>query len=97
MYTTKNENILEYPKYRDINDFKESLLDGREIVLQWDNIEYSIEYDDDANSDFSICKANKPETENHFESIDELLEFKLKNGEVLKNVVLQAEIMWRNI
>lgn len=94
---TKNENILEYSKYKDINDFKESLLDGREIVLQWDNIEYSIEYEDDTNSDFSICEANKPETENHFESIDELLEFKLKNGEVLKNVVLQAEIMWRNI
>lgn len=94
---TKNENILEYSKYKDINDFKESLLDGREIVLQWDNIEYSIEYEDDTNSDFSICEANKPETENHFESIDELLEFKLKNGEVLKNVVLQAKIMWRNI
>ncbi|MGN0457455.1 MAG: hypothetical protein ACI4IL_00605 [Eubacterium sp.] len=94
---TKNENILEYPIYKDINDFKESLLDGREIVLKWDNIEYSIEYEDDTNSDFSICEAYKTETENHFESIDELLEFKLKTGEILKNVVLQAEIMWRNI
>lgn len=86
MYT-KNENILGYPKYRDINDFKESLLDGREIVLKCDNIEYSIEYEDDTNSDFSICEANKPETENHFESIDKLLAYaEIKVGRIYESI-----------
>lgn len=31
MYT-KNNHILEYPNYKDINDFRESLIHGRELL-----------------------------------------------------------------
>ena len=43
MYT-KNNHILEYPNYKDINDFRESLIYGREIIINWNDIEYVIEY-----------------------------------------------------
>lgn len=93
----KNDHILEYPKYRDINDFKESLIHGREIQIKWDGIEYSIEYEDDSMNDFSICEANRPETEVHFKSVDELLNSKLNSNIFLKDIITKAEITWRNI
>ena len=96
MYT-KNDHILEYPKYKNINDFKESLIYGREIVIKWDGIEYSIEYENDSMNDFSICEADKPETEIHFKSINELLNSKLNSSTCLKDVITEAEITWRNI
>lgn len=94
MYT-KNEHILEYPNYKNMEEFKESLVIGKEIGIRWKNIDYTIEYEQ--NKTFSICEAYKPETESCFKSTDELLEFKLKTGEALKDIILQAEIMWRNI
>lgn len=94
MYT-KNEHILEYPKYNNITEFKESLINGREIEFRWKEIDFTIEYEQDET--FSICEAYKPETEKSFKSIDELLKLKLNTGEALKDIVLQAEIMWRNI
>ena len=96
MYT-KNDHILEYPKYKSINDFKESLIYGREIVIKWNEIEYSIEYENDSMNDFSICEANKPKTEVHFKSINELLNSKLNSSTCLKDVITEAEITWRNI
>ena len=93
----KNDHILEYPKYRDVNDFKESLIHGREIQIKWDGIEYSIEYEDDSMNDFSICEANRPETEVHFKSVDELLNSKLNSNIFLKDIITKAEITWRNI
>ena len=93
----KNDHILEYPKYRDVNDFKESLIHGREIQIKWDGIEYSIEYEDDSMNDFSICEANRPETEAHFKSVDELLNSKLNSNIFLKDIITKAEITWRNI
>ncbi len=94
---TKNDQILEYPQYKDVNDFKESLIHGREIVIKWGGIEYLIEYENDSMSDFSICEASKPETEVHFRSVEELLNSKLNSDTCLKDIITKAEITWRNI
>jgi len=48
-------------------------------------------------SDFSICEANRPETEVHFKSVDELLNSKLNSDIYLKDIITKAEINWRNI
>ena len=55
MYT-KNDHILEYPQYKDVNEFKESLIHGREIVIKWNNVEYSIEYENNTMSDFLYAR-----------------------------------------
>lgn len=96
MYT-KNDHILEYPQYKDVNEFKESLIHGREIVIKWNNVEYSIECENNTMRDFSICEANRPETEVHFKSVDELLNSKLNSDIYLKDIITKAEINWRNI
>lgn len=95
MYT-KNEHILEYPNYDDIDDFKESLINGREIEIRWQGIDYTIEYEGDCLNDFSISEAYKPQTEKHFNTIDELLNFKVLDKS-LRDIITKAEIMWRNI
>ncbi len=95
MYT-KNEHILEYPNYNDIDDFKESLIYGREIEIRWKDTDFTIEYEGDSLNKFSICEAYKPETENTFKTVDELLDFKIFN-ESLRNIITKVEIMWRNI
>ena len=96
MYT-KNEHILEYPKYTDINDFRESLIHGREIIIKWNDIEYVIEYENDSMNDFSVCEANKPETECHFETVGELLNYRLDSNDCIRDIITQAEVVWRNI
>ena len=96
MYT-KNDHILEYPQYKDVNEFKESLIHGREIVIKWNNVEYSIECENNTISDFSICEENRTETEVHFKSVDELLNSKLNSDIYLKDIITKAEINWRNI
>ena len=96
MYT-KSNHILKYPKYTDTNNFKESLINGREIVMKWNEIEYSIEYENNSMNDFSICIADRPETEVHFKSIDELLNSKIDSDTCLKDIITEAEITWKNI
>ncbi|MCM1285145.1 MAG: hypothetical protein NC213_08150 [Acetobacter sp.] len=93
MYT-KNEHILEYPNYTSIQDFKDSLIYGKEIVILWKGIYFTIEYDEKT---FSISEAYKPETERCFKTIDELLKFKLNSGDLLMDIITQAEVEWRNI
>lgn len=94
---TKNEHILTYPKYESINEFTESLIDGREIEIEWNGVHYTIEYEGEAQNNFSICEAYKPETEKHFNSVEKLLDYKIKSGECLKDIILKAEIKWRNL
>lgn len=96
MYT-KNNHILEYPNYKDINDFRESLIHGREIIINWNDIEYVIEYENDSMNDFSVCVANKPETERHFETVGELLNYRIDSNDCIRDIITQAEVVWRNI
>ncbi len=86
-----------YDKFESIDDFKFSLIHGREIVIVWDGIEYTILKESDNNDKFTICQANKPETENVFDTVENLLEFALKTGEKLKDIITQAEVNWRNL
>lgn len=92
-----NKNTLKYPNFSNIEQFKESLLYGREIEILWNKTNYTIEYENNSLSDFSICEACAPETEKHFGSINELLNFSLKTGEKLKDIILKCEVQWRNL
>ena len=86
-----------YDSFESMDDFKFSLTAGREIVIKWGETEYTILNEGDNDDDFTICEADKPETEKVFKTVDELLDFTLKTGEVLKSIITQAEVNWRNI
>lgn len=75
----------------------ETLIYGREIVIKWKDTEYSIERNDNLYNAYSVCEANKPETEIYFNSFCELLDFKLKSNDRLKEIITKAEVVWRNI
>ena len=86
-----------YDSFESMDDFKFSLTAGREIVIKWGETEYTILNEGDNDDEFTICEADKPETEKVFKTVDELLDFTLKTGEVLKSIITQAEVNWRNI
>lgn len=96
MKTTKTY-IDGYDKFENIDDFKFSLIHGREIIIEWADIEYTILNEGENNDRFSVCEANKPETEIIFNSVDELLECTLKAGKKLKDIITQAQVNWRNL
>lgn len=94
MYT-KNEYILQYPNYTDTDDFKESLIHGREVEIEWKNVCYVMEHEPDGT--FSFCEGNKPQTERIFKTVDEML-LNVKIGDdLLSDIITKAEVMWRNI
>ena len=86
-----------YDPFESTDDFKFSLIAGREIVIKWGETEYTILNEGDNDDEFTICEADKPETEKVFKTVDELLDFTLKTGEVLKSIITQAEVNWRNL
>ena len=93
----KNNNIIGCTPFDSIEDFKFSLINGREIQFRWENIEYGVFHDyDEGEKAFFICEANKDNEGTYFETIDELLEFKIQ-GQVLKEIITQVEVCWRNI
>lgn len=99
----KVNNMCNSPKYiseysfDSTEDFKNSLINGREIQFRWENIEYGVFHDyDEGEKAFFICEANKDNEGTYFETIDELLEFKIQ-GQVLKEIITQVEVCWRNI
>ncbi|MBQ9552564.1 MAG: DUF4417 domain-containing protein [Clostridia bacterium] len=92
---TSENNIIGSDKFESVDEFKYSLLWGREIIIEWAGIEYTILKEGDNDDAFTICEAYKPETEKVFKKVDELLDFTLETGEVLKDIVTRAEVIWR--
>lgn len=65
------KGYIEFSKYDSIEDFRNSLLYGKEIVFSYNNKEYGVFCE--GKSLFTFNEANKPETEIEFSNIDELL------------------------
>ncbi|MDD6567672.1 MAG: hypothetical protein PUF01_02380 [Eubacteriales bacterium] len=39
----------------------------------------------------------EPETECHFETVGELLNYRLDSNDCIRDIITQAEVVWRNI
>lgn len=90
----ENKNIIDFSPFESVEDFKFSLIHGREIEIYWNDIHYSIFHEKD--NLYTFLEADKLETEVGFNSIDELLEFAIQ-GQPLKDIVTEVEILHRNI
>ena len=101
--TERNEDMNNKPKYiseysfDSIDDFKNSLIYGREIQFKWGSTEYGIFHDyDEGEKAFFICEANKDSEGTYFETVETLLEFAIQD-KALKEIVTQVDVCWRNI
>ena len=92
----KPEYINEY-SFESLDDFKHSLLYGREILFKWNNIEYGIFHDcDEGDKAFFICEAHKDDEGKYFETIDALLDFAIQ-GQCLKEIITHVDVCLRNV
>ncbi|MBQ4100608.1 MAG: hypothetical protein IJC83_03580 [Oscillospiraceae bacterium] len=85
--------ILEYNedemRFKTISEFKNSLFDGGEIVIEWNDTPYGIFYD---GATFYITTQNK--TEHYCKNIDELLEKYIGNDK-LRDIITKATVLDR--
>ena len=92
----KNDNIIDCTPFDSIEDFKFSLIYGREIEFRWNNVDYGVFHEGEGKEAFFFCEANKDNEGTYFETIDELLKFTIQ-GQALKEIITQVEVCWRNI
>lgn len=80
--------------FSSLSDFKQVVKRGAEIEFVWKDIIYSITW---ADKKVGISEAYNQESENLFDSAEELLTYELVTGETLKEVILKAEITSRTL
>lgn len=95
-YLMENKNIIGYTPFESIEDFKFSLIHGREIEFRWNNVDYGVFHEGEGKESFFFCEANKDNEGTYFETIDELLGFAIQ-GQALKEIITQVEVYWRNL
>lgn len=93
-FTMSDDRIIEFSKFESIDDFKSSLLHGKEIEFCYNNIEYGVFFE--GNNLFIFTEANKPETEIEFCNIDELLDIEVQ-GISLREIITEVDVTWRNV
>ncbi len=77
-----------------LSDFKQVVKRGAEIEFVWKDIIYSITWHE---KKITICEGYNQESEMLYDTVDELLTYKLITGETLHDVILQAEITSRTL
>ena len=92
--TMSRKGYIEFSKYVSIEDFRNSLLYGKEIVFSYNNKEYGVFCE--GKSLFTFNEANKPETEIEFSNIDELLGTDVQ-GKSLCEIITEVEVLHRNV
>lgn len=93
----KNSNYIGTTPFEDIDDFKISLLRGREIQFIWNDIEYGVFHDyDSGEKAFFICEAHKDDVGTYLSTLDEVLNFKIQN-QPLKDIITKVDVCWRSI
>lgn len=91
-----NENIIDFSPFESIDDFKLSLIKGREIEFHWNGTDYGVFHEGEGKEAFFICESNKSEQGIYFETVDELLNHIIQ-GQQLRDFITQAEVWHRNV
>ena len=77
-----------------ISDFKWCINGGAEVEFCWKDIDYTITW---FNGKVGICQVGHNETDREYDTVDELLTYKLATGETLKEVITQVEVTSRTL
>lgn len=87
---------LESNNFESMNEFKDTLLYGKEIVFEWQGAEYGVFYDDsEGKENFSLCAKNE-NTEYNFSEFNDLI-FCSIQGHQLNDIVTEVDVILRNV
>ena len=92
---------IEYPKeyrFKTISEFKWSIICGREVGIEYGGKTYGMIRSGEGLEDgpFEIYEANSEESMQSFGTLDKLLDSEI-DGVRLRNIITQAEVLWRNV
>ena len=86
-------NYSKCSKFEDLDDFRDSLLRGREIVFKYKGKEYGIFLFDDG---IYVAQSYHDETEKVYQTPDEALEYTI-DGTKIRDIITTVEIVHRSI
>ena len=86
-------NYIKFSRFEDLDDFRDSLLRGREIVFEYNGKEYGIFLFDDG---IYVARSEHYETEKVYQTPDEALEYTI-DGVKIKDIITTVEIVHRGI
>ena len=86
-------NYVIDPKFEDLDDFRDSLLRGREIVFEYKGKEYGIFLFDDG---IHVAQSYHDETKKVYQTPDEALEYTI-DGTKIRDIITTVEIVHRSI
>lgn len=94
-YRGNNMNVIKLNSnnFDSVDDFKNALLYGKEIVFKWDEIEYGIFYTTQNGDKFLLCESGKTD-EQEFENVENLLDCQVQ-GKSLRDIITQIEVCLR--
>ena len=80
------------PKFEDLDDFLDSLLRGREIVIEYHGKQYGIFY---LEKGFYVAQSYHDETGKLYQTPDEALEYTI-DGTKLRDIITVTDVLQRN-
>lgn len=91
-------NIIKPSPFESVDDFKFSLIHGREIEFVWKNKLYGVfKENENGVEKFFIGESYKNDGEGtYFATVEELLNFEIQ-GQQLKEIITQVQVEWRNL
>ncbi|MBR5827591.1 MAG: hypothetical protein IKY78_10990 [Clostridia bacterium] len=91
-----NENIITFSPFEDADDFKLSLIRGKEIEFHYNGINYGVFYDKNFEKAFYLCYSDSEAQANYFETVDDLLDCMIQK-QPLRDIIARVEVLHRNI
>lgn len=92
-----NNNIIIDDDYnfKSIDDFKDAILHGREVVFEWKGVEYGAFFEGEGDKSFIFGESYK-DNDIFFRTVDDLLNCNIQ-GQLLKDIITQVTVLERNV
>ena len=87
--------ISGHDNFESLSDFKQSLIHGREIEFEWNNIDYWLFYDGDNEKGFSLCEDGK-ENSITLNTVEDVLNCEIQ-GVPLRKIITDVIVWYRNL
>lgn len=91
-------NIIKPSPFESVDDFKFSLIHGREVEFVWKNKSYGIfKENENGVEKFFIGESHQNDDKGvYFATVEELLNFEIQ-GQQLKEIINEVQVEWRNL
>lgn len=91
-----NKNIMAFSSFLNEDDFKLSLIRGKEIEFHYNGTNYGVFYNKNFEKAFYLCCSDSEAQANYFETVDDLLDCMIQK-QPLRDIIARVEVLHRNV